>query len=86
MPKEKVEVVAYSGYRGEEIPSVFEWRGTRVEVAEIRSRWIEEGVGDRDTMRGFRVMGKNRLADTDRKETGFCPECKKRYDAFQRPR
>jgi hypothetical protein len=35
MPKEKVEVVAYSGYRGEEIPRVFKWRGTRVEVAEI---------------------------------------------------
>jgi len=57
MSRENVEVVAYSGYRGEEISRVFQWRGTKVEVAEIRSRWIEEGVGDRDTKRGFRFMG-----------------------------
>jgi hypothetical protein len=57
MPREKVEVVAYSGYRGEEIPRAFKWRGTKVEVAEILSRWIEEGVGHRDTKRGFRLIG-----------------------------
>ena len=57
MPKEKVEVVAYSGYRGEEVPGVFNWRGTKVEVAEISSRWIEQGAGDRDTKRGFRLAG-----------------------------
>jgi hypothetical protein len=62
MQREKVEVVAYSGYRGEEIPRVFEWRGAKVEVAEIRSRWIEEGVGDRDTKRGFRLIGTDGIA------------------------
>ncbi len=57
LPEEKVEVLSYSGYRGEETPRVFKWRGTNAEVAEIQSRWIEEGVGDRDTRRKFRVTG-----------------------------
>ncbi len=59
MPKEKVEVTAYSGYRGEEIPRVFKWRGTRVEVAEILSRWTAEGVRDRDRKREFRLIGRD---------------------------
>jgi len=62
VPKEKVEVVAYSGYRGEEVPRVFNWRGTEVVVAEIRSRWIEEGIGDRDTKRGFELTGTDGVA------------------------
>ena len=62
MPREQVEVVAYSGYRGEELPRVFKWRGTRIEVAEIRSSWIEERLGDRDTKRGFGVMGTDGIA------------------------
>jgi hypothetical protein len=62
MPKEKVEVVAYSGYRGEETPRLFKWRGARVEVAEVRSRWIEEGLGTRDTKRGFRLLGTDGIA------------------------
>ena len=57
MPKEKVEVVAYSGYRGEETPRAFKWRRRKIEVAEISGRWLEEGVGDRATKRRFRLMG-----------------------------
>ena len=56
MTREKVEVVAYSGHRGDEVPRAFKWRGTSVEVAEIRSRWIEQGIGDRNTKRGFRLI------------------------------
>jgi hypothetical protein len=59
MTKEKVEVVAYSGYRGEEVPRFFQWRGIKVEVSEIRSRWIEEGLEARDTKRGFKLLGKD---------------------------
>ncbi len=62
MPKEKVEVIAHSGYRGEEIPRSFKLRGTRVDVSKILSRWIEEGVGDRDRKRGFRVKGTDDMA------------------------
>ena len=62
MRKEKVEVFAYSGYRCEEIPRAFKWRGTRVEVSEVRSRWAEEGVGHRDTKRRFKVIGTDGIA------------------------
>ena len=62
MPKEKVEVVAYSGYRGEETPRVFKWRETIIEVAEISGRWLEEGVKDRATKRGFRLIGTDGIA------------------------
>ena len=76
MPKEKVEVIAYSGYRGEETPRAFKSQETRVGVAEIRSRWIEEGVGDRDTKRGFEVMGTDgvvyRLIYDEQKQEWFC--------------
>ena len=76
MPIEKVEVVAYSGYRGEEVPRVFKWRGINIAVAEIRSRWVEEGIGDRDTKRGFELMGTDgvpyRLIYDERKQEWFC--------------
>lgn len=62
MSRGKVEVVAYSGYRGEETPRVFKWRGEKVEVAKIWSRWIGEGVGDRDTKREFKLMGTDGIA------------------------
>ncbi len=64
MARGKIDVVAYSGYRGEETPRSFKWRGTKVEVAEIRSRWVEEGVGDRATKRGFRLIGTDGIAYT----------------------
>jgi len=62
MPKEKVEVVAYSGYRGEEVPRIFKWQGIGVEVAKIWGRWIEEGVSDRVTRRRFGVIGTDGIA------------------------
>jgi len=64
MDRKKVEVIAYSGHRGEEIPRAFKCRGTKVEVAEIQSRWIEEGVGDRKTKRGFRLRGTDSITYT----------------------
>ena len=76
MPKEKVEVIAYSGYRGEESPRAFKWRETKIGVAEIRRKWVEEGIGDRDTKRGFEVMGTDgvayRLIYDEQKQEWFC--------------
>ncbi len=78
MAKERVEVVAYSGYRGEEIPRAFKLRGMRVEVSEILSRWIEEGVSDRDTKRGFKVKGTDGIAYSlvydEQTQEWFCEE------------
>jgi len=78
MSKERVEVSAYSGYRGEETPRAFKWRGTRVEVAEISSRWAEEGVGNGDTKRGFRLIGTDGVAYSliydEQTQEWFCEE------------
>ncbi len=74
--QEKVKVVAYSGYRGEEAPRSFERRGTRVQVAEIRNRWTEEGTADRHTKRGFKLTGTDgieyRLIYDEQTQEWFC--------------
>jgi hypothetical protein len=57
MSEEKVCVMAYSGYRGEETPKAFMLGGKRIEVVEIQKRWIEEATGDRATKRFFEVKG-----------------------------
>ncbi len=58
----KIEVIAYSGYRGEEIPRAMIFGDERIEVAEILKRWVDEGPGDRSIKRFFRVKGSNREA------------------------
>ena len=57
MSDEKIDVMAYSGYRGEEAPRDFMLGGTRIEVIQIQERWIEEGIEDRATKRFFKVKG-----------------------------
>lgn len=57
MSEEKIRVMAYSGYRGEETPRAFMLDDRRTEVAEIQERWTEEGMGDRSTKRFFKVKG-----------------------------
>jgi hypothetical protein len=59
MSEEKICVIAYSGYRGEETPRVFVLGSKRIEVVEIQESWIEEGIGDRTTRRFFKVKGGN---------------------------
>jgi len=57
MSEEKIRVMAYSGYRGEETPKAYMLGGRRIEVVEIEESWIEEGIGDRTTKRFFKVKG-----------------------------
>jgi hypothetical protein len=57
MSEERVSVIAYSGYRGEETPKEFFLHGKQIEVVEILGRWIEEGSVNRATKRFFRVKG-----------------------------
>ena len=78
MTREKVEVVAYSGYRDEEIPRAIKWRGKKVEVSKIVRRWTEEGVGDRTTKRGFGLIGTDGIAYSliydEQTQEWFCEE------------
>jgi len=61
MPEEKVSVIAYSGYRGEETPKKFILHGKQIEVVEILSRWLEEGSGDKSIKRFFKAKGSEGL-------------------------
>jgi hypothetical protein len=55
--EERVEVIAYSGYRGEEIPRTVLYRWKRIEVIEILKQWLEERSDDREIRRFYRVKG-----------------------------
>jgi hypothetical protein len=57
MMDEILEVIAYSGYRGEEVPRVFSLHKKRIEVVEIMDTWIVEGLENRARKRFFKVKG-----------------------------
>jgi len=54
---ETLEVTAYCGYRGEEVPRTFSLHKKTIEVIEITDAWIEEDPGDRTRKRFFKVKG-----------------------------
>ncbi len=55
--EERIEVIAYSGYRGEEIPRTLLFRGEKVEVIEILKQWVEERSEDREIKRFYQIKG-----------------------------
>jgi hypothetical protein len=57
MSEEKIEVIAYSGYRGEEIPRAFIHNREKIEVIDILRRWIEEASEERGAKRFFICKG-----------------------------
>ncbi len=57
MPEERVRIIAYSGYRGEETPKEIVLPDKTIEVVEILSRWIEQGVEGGAIRRFFEVRG-----------------------------
>jgi hypothetical protein len=57
MSEEKIEVIAYSGYRGEETPRVLILHNEKIEAVKILSMWMEEGLDDRARKRFFKVKG-----------------------------
>ncbi len=59
MSEEKIKVIAYSGYRGEETPRTILLRGERIEVIEILKQWIEERSDDRTTKRFYQIKGED---------------------------
>jgi hypothetical protein len=60
MPDQRIEVIAYAGYRGEEIPRAMILRNEKIEVVEILSSWMEEGFKDRVRKRFFKIKGSDR--------------------------
>jgi hypothetical protein len=59
--EEKIEVIAYSGYRGEETPRAIVLHGERIEVTEILRQWIEEMPDDRKRKRGYQIRGSDNI-------------------------
>jgi len=57
MMDEILEVIAYSGYRGEEVPRTFSLNKGRIEVIKVTNAWIEEDPGNRVRKRFFTVKG-----------------------------
>ena len=55
--EEKIKVIAYSGYRGEETPRTILLHGERIGVIEILKQWVEERFDDRARKRYYRVKG-----------------------------
>ena len=64
MPEERLKVIAYSGYRGEETPRTIFIHKKKIEVLEILKMWTEEGVKDRRRNRLFKVKGSDGLIYT----------------------
>lgn len=54
---ERIDVISYSGRKGDERPATFILRGLRIDVVEIIDSWIEEGSEDRVRKRYFMVKG-----------------------------
>lgn len=57
MHTERIDVISYSGRKGDELPATFILRGLRIDVLEILEHWIEEGLVDRVRKRYFKVKG-----------------------------
>jgi hypothetical protein len=64
MSEERIQVISYSGYRGEQTPRAMIFQNKKVEVLEILSQWAEEGVEDRTRRRFFKVKGSDGEAHT----------------------
>lgn len=59
MFEKKVEIIDYSGYRGEQTPRALIQDGERIEITEILSQWVEESFKERTRVRVFLCKDKN---------------------------
>ncbi len=64
MSDSRIEVTAYSGYRGEESPRAFVFEGAIVDVLAIVKMWIVEEELSRKQKRFFFVKGADSFAYT----------------------
>jgi hypothetical protein len=57
---ELIHVECYSGYKANETPRAFTWRGKRYTIVEIRDRWYEGGISRKSTkLDYYRVLAKD---------------------------
>jgi hypothetical protein len=76
MSDNRIGVITYSGYRGEETPRSILIHNEEIEVVAILNMWIEERIEDRVRKRFFKVKGsdgKTRKIYYDDKEMEWFP-------------
>lgn len=75
---QRIHVISYAGYRGEEAPRRFLLLGLEIRVVDILERWVAEDLPDRGVKRYFRVRGAEgktyRLYYHEEKMEWFCGE------------
>jgi len=74
MPDHRIDVITYSGYRGEETPRSILIHNEKIEVVTILNMWIEEGLKNRVIRRFFKFEGsdgKEHKIYYDEKEMGW---------------
>ena len=55
--EERIDVIAYSGHRGEETPRTILLNQNRIDIVEIWRQWVEERPENRKTRRFYRIQG-----------------------------
>ena len=60
----EIEVISYSGYKGEESPRRFIINGDKIEVIRILDMWIEKGPEKHVLKRSFKVRGSDGYTHT----------------------
>jgi len=64
MPDQQIELTAYSGSRGEEIPRSFILSGEKIDAVSILDMWIEEESAERRRKRFYKVKGSDGYTHT----------------------
>ncbi len=59
MVEKRIEVLAYSGYRGNEAPRAFILNGEKIEIIEVLTQWVEEDLENRRRKRVFHCKDKD---------------------------
>jgi hypothetical protein len=57
MSEEKIKVIAYSGYRGEETPRAIILHNKKIDVVKILRMWIEETFEEKERKRYYQIKG-----------------------------
>lgn len=57
MADDKIDVMSYSGYKGEEQPRIFYTHGEKITVLDVLEMWIEEEEAGRKGKRFFLLQG-----------------------------
>lgn len=57
MHDEKIQIISYSGYKGDEMPRAFVLHSEVINVVKILNMWVEESLIDKQRKRFFKVRG-----------------------------